>query len=71
MVVGGGVIGSCIASRPERTGRAGDAVVIERERTGDEAAPIRLNGGVRQRGSRPCRECGSLVADDRRGAVET
>src|SRR4030095_14977779 len=54
LIVGGGVIGSAIASFPAgRTGFKGSIVVVEKDATYETAATPRSAGGVRQQFSTP------------------
>ena len=52
-IIGGGIIGTSIAYHLARTGKAGDVMVVERDRTYAEAATPRGSGGIRQLFSLP------------------
>ena len=52
-IIGGGIIGTSIAYHLARTGKAGNVMVVERDRTYAEAATPRGSGGIRQLFSLP------------------
>ncbi|MEC9046007.1 MAG: FAD-dependent oxidoreductase [Pseudomonadota bacterium] len=52
-IIGGGIVGASIAYHLASTGKAGDIVVVERDRTYEKAATPRGSGGIRQLFSLP------------------